>query len=174
MQVVVLSQVLACDATLGYEDYCNVQLLKFNGTAVNNLRHLIQLVEDCTESYMRFDLAYQVSGGTLQLYEVDCNRAGTSNLIASVLPLLQYVYAMHMWDSFQAMQQSRINLTRASFWCRGIVNMLSVCSSSNVLSTEQSGLQLLSKVSWPLHAPGSHDWLSDHDKYCLVARWGII
>ena len=61
LQVVILSQVLACDATLGYEDYCNVQLLKFNGTPVNNLRHLTELVESCTETYMRFDLAYQVS-----------------------------------------------------------------------------------------------------------------
>ena len=61
VQVVILSQVLACDTTLGYEDYCNVQLLKFNGTPVNNLRHLTELVEDCTETYMRFDLAYQVT-----------------------------------------------------------------------------------------------------------------
>ena len=60
LQVVILSQVLACEATLGYEDYCNVQLLKFNGTPVNNLRHLTELVEACTETYMRFDLAYQV------------------------------------------------------------------------------------------------------------------
>lgn len=59
--MVILSQVLACDATLGYEDYCNVQLLKFNGTPVNNLQHLIQLVDDCTNTYMRFDLAYRVS-----------------------------------------------------------------------------------------------------------------
>ena len=61
VQVVILSQVLACDTTLGYEDYCNVQLLKFNGTPVNNLRHLTELVKDCTETYMRFDLAYQVT-----------------------------------------------------------------------------------------------------------------
>jgi len=60
VQVVVLSQVLACDATLGYEDYCNVQVLKFNSTPVRNLGHLIQLVANCTEHYMRFDLAYKV------------------------------------------------------------------------------------------------------------------
>ena len=30
-QVVILSQVLACDATLGYEDLFNTQVLKFNG-----------------------------------------------------------------------------------------------------------------------------------------------
>lgn len=58
-QVVILSQVLACDATLGYEDYCNVQLLMFNGFPVKNLRHLIELVSDCADEYMRFDLAYK-------------------------------------------------------------------------------------------------------------------
>lgn len=62
VQVVVLSQVLACNATLGYEDYCNVQVLKFNGTPVRNLRHLIQLVASCPDHYMRFDLAYKVWG----------------------------------------------------------------------------------------------------------------
>lgn len=59
-QVVILSQVLACEATLGYEDYCNVQVLKFNGTPVRNLRHLTELVSECQEKYMRFDLAYRV------------------------------------------------------------------------------------------------------------------
>ena len=62
MQVVILSQVLACDATLGYEDYCNVQVFRFNGTLVNNLKHLIELVSACKGEYMRFDLAYQVRG----------------------------------------------------------------------------------------------------------------
>ncbi|GFR40455.1 hypothetical protein Agub_g1013 [Astrephomene gubernaculifera] len=43
-EVVVLSQVLACDATLGYEEVFNVQLLAFNGTRVTNLAHLAHLV----------------------------------------------------------------------------------------------------------------------------------
>lgn len=54
------SQVLACDATLGYEDTYNVQLRKFNGQAVVNLRHLIQLITDCDSPYMRFDLDHDV------------------------------------------------------------------------------------------------------------------
>ena len=45
---------------MGYEDYCNIQLLKFNGTPVRNLRHLAELVSNCEEKYMRFDLAYRV------------------------------------------------------------------------------------------------------------------
>lgn len=55
-----MSQVLAGEATLGYEDYCNIQVLKFNGTPVRNLRHLTELVSSCEEKYMRFDLAYRV------------------------------------------------------------------------------------------------------------------
>ncbi|GFH14101.1 uncharacterized protein HaLaN_10090, partial [Haematococcus lacustris] len=57
-EVVVLSQVLACSATLGYEDVYNVQLLKFNGEPVRNLRHLAELVVGCTQPFMRFDLDY--------------------------------------------------------------------------------------------------------------------
>eukprot|EP00775_Hariotina_reticulata_P011314 gene11314-11464_t len=42
-QVVVLGQVLADEATLGYEDFTNVQLLRFNGTKVLNLQHLAEM-----------------------------------------------------------------------------------------------------------------------------------
>ena len=54
------AQVLACDATLGYEDLYNVQLKKFNGQPVVNLRHLISLVNESKQPYMRFDLEYDV------------------------------------------------------------------------------------------------------------------
>ena len=60
LQVVILSQVLACDATLGYEDLFNTQVLRFNGAPVRNLRHLAQLTTACAEPYMRFDLDYNV------------------------------------------------------------------------------------------------------------------
>lgn len=59
-QVVVLSQVLACDATLGYEELYNVQVLRFNGEPVRNLRHLAQLCLACAAPFMRFDLDYDV------------------------------------------------------------------------------------------------------------------
>eukprot|EP00891_Asterochloris_glomerata_P000409 jgi/Astpho2/409/fgenesh1_pm.00011_%23_7_t len=55
-QVVVLSQVLADETTLGYEDQCNLRLLKFNQQPVRNLRHLADMVYHCKEAYMRFDL----------------------------------------------------------------------------------------------------------------------
>ena len=60
LQVVILSQVLACDATLGYEDLFNTQVLKFNGTPVRNLKHLAQLTSACSDPFMRFDLEYNV------------------------------------------------------------------------------------------------------------------
>ncbi len=55
-----LSQVLACDATLGYEELYNVQVLRFNGEPVRNLRHLAQLCLACSAPFMRFDLDYDV------------------------------------------------------------------------------------------------------------------
>jgi hypothetical protein len=60
-QVVVVSQVLACDATIGYEDWSNVQVHSFNGVPVRNLRHLAEMVLECKEPYMRFDVDYDVS-----------------------------------------------------------------------------------------------------------------
>ena len=54
--MVVLSQVLADETTLGYEDQCNLRLLKFNQQPVRNLRHLADMVYRCKEGYMRFDL----------------------------------------------------------------------------------------------------------------------
>lgn len=51
---------LACDATLGYEDLFNTQVLKFNETPVRNLRHLAQLATACSDPFMRFDLEYNV------------------------------------------------------------------------------------------------------------------
>lgn len=59
-QVVVLSQVLACDATLGYEELYNVQVLRCNGEPVRNLRHLARLCLACAAPFMRFDLDYDV------------------------------------------------------------------------------------------------------------------
>ncbi|PSC72432.1 Protease Do-like 9 isoform B [Micractinium conductrix] len=57
-EVVVINQVLACSATLGYEDTYNTQVHKFNGTAVRNLKHLAEMVMGCTETHMRFDVDY--------------------------------------------------------------------------------------------------------------------
>lgn len=57
--MVILSQVLACDATLGFEELYDVQVRAFNGTPVRNLRHLATVVQSCREPFMRFDLDMQ-------------------------------------------------------------------------------------------------------------------
>ncbi|EFN57946.1 hypothetical protein CHLNCDRAFT_34342 [Chlorella variabilis] len=57
-EVVVISQVLACNATLGYEEVFNTQVHKFNGTPVRNLKHLTEMVLTCKEQHMRFDVDY--------------------------------------------------------------------------------------------------------------------
>ena len=70
LQVLVLSQVLACNATLGYEDLYNMRVHKFNGTALKSLQHLAQLSTACTDKYMRFDLDHSVSSSVLSLFKV--------------------------------------------------------------------------------------------------------
>jgi len=78
-ELVVLSQVLACDATLGYEDIYNVQLLRFNGTPVVNLRHLAEMVAGCRVPYCRFDLEYN----EVVVVETDKLHASTLDVMAS-------------------------------------------------------------------------------------------
>eukprot|EP01137_Pigoraptor_chileana_P026877 Opistho-2@8799 len=55
-QIIVLSQVLAAPVNVGYEDLSNLQLIRFNGVPVHNLRHLVQLVSTCTDQYFRFEM----------------------------------------------------------------------------------------------------------------------
>jgi S1-C subfamily serine protease len=57
-EVVLVSQILACDATLGYEDGYNAQVKAFNGTPIRNLKHLVSLVLDCKDPFMTFELEY--------------------------------------------------------------------------------------------------------------------
>lgn len=57
-EVVLVSQVLACDATLGYEDGYNAQVKAFNGTPVRNLRQLAKLVLECKDPLMTFEMEY--------------------------------------------------------------------------------------------------------------------
>ncbi|KAI8477127.1 MAG: trypsin-like serine protease [Monoraphidium minutum] len=66
-EVVVLSQVLAADSTLGYEDVLNAQVLEFNGQRVTNLAHLAQLVAACEDRWLRFDCEYKVGGPGVQV-----------------------------------------------------------------------------------------------------------
>ncbi|KAL4202578.1 hypothetical protein AMTRI_Chr02g264330 [Amborella trichopoda] len=54
-QIVLLSQVLANEANIGYEDMGNQQVLKFNGTKIKNIRHLAHLVDTCKDQYLIFE-----------------------------------------------------------------------------------------------------------------------
>jgi len=53
-ELVVLTQVLANDLTVGYEDLENVLLASVNDTPVRNLRHVMELIEACSSEYLRF------------------------------------------------------------------------------------------------------------------------
>jgi S1-C subfamily serine protease len=74
-QVVVLSQVLAADVNVGYEEMCNTEVKEVNGIKINNMRDLVAAVENTTNatnasdgnttnasgsdgSFLRFDLEY--------------------------------------------------------------------------------------------------------------------
>lgn len=104
-EVVVLSQVLASDATLGYEDLFNCQVHRFNGERVRNLRHLASLVDACCakakseggggestaaessassssddekKHWMRFDLEY----GEVVILDAGAAAAATADILA--------------------------------------------------------------------------------------------
>ncbi|WJX70168.1 Protease Do-like 10, mitochondrial [Trifolium repens] len=55
-QLVILSQVLMDDINAGYERLADLQVLKVNGTEIDNLEHLCQLVENCSTDSLHFDL----------------------------------------------------------------------------------------------------------------------
>ncbi|KAK9137015.1 hypothetical protein Sjap_007609 [Stephania japonica] len=54
-QIVILSQVLANEVNIGYEDMSNQQVLKFNGVLIKNIRHLAHLVDSCKTKYLVFE-----------------------------------------------------------------------------------------------------------------------
>ena len=58
-EVVVVSQVIACEATMGYEEVFNVPVKAFNGQTIRSLRHLVELVQANTEPYLKFDVEYK-------------------------------------------------------------------------------------------------------------------
>ncbi|KAJ3702015.1 hypothetical protein LUZ61_005720 [Rhynchospora tenuis] len=54
-QIIILSQVLADDVNIGYEDMGIQQVLKFNGITIKNIHHLAHLVDSCNEKYFIFE-----------------------------------------------------------------------------------------------------------------------
>ena len=57
-QVVMLSQVLASEVNVGYEDLMNTTVKALNGTDIKNLRQLMEMVEQCTDPFLHLDLDY--------------------------------------------------------------------------------------------------------------------
>ncbi|GAQ91114.1 HrtA/DegP protease [Klebsormidium nitens] len=57
-QVVVLSQVLAHDENIGYEDLSNRVVIRLNGVEIRNIKQLAELVESCQDPFLKFDLEY--------------------------------------------------------------------------------------------------------------------
>ncbi|KAH9603477.1 hypothetical protein KSS87_006261 [Heliosperma pusillum] len=54
-QIVILSQVLANEVNIGYEEMGNQQVLKLNGKYIRNIHHLAHLVDSCKDKYLVFE-----------------------------------------------------------------------------------------------------------------------
>ncbi|KAI5068576.1 hypothetical protein GOP47_0016921 [Adiantum capillus-veneris] len=76
-EMVLLSQVLAHSVNIGYEDLCHIQALRFNGTKIQNMQHLAQLVDSCTSPYMQFELEQRI----LVVLATDSARASTPAIL---------------------------------------------------------------------------------------------
>lgn len=78
-QIVLLSQVLLSDISIGYEDIVNAQVLAFNGQTVRNLKDLANMVERCTDEYMKFDLEYD----QIIVLRTEESKAETSRILSA-------------------------------------------------------------------------------------------
>jgi len=55
-EIVILSQILAADINVTYQQYVPNAITNVNGITIRNLAHLVELVESNTEPFLRFDL----------------------------------------------------------------------------------------------------------------------
>merc|ERR1712151_433752 len=58
LQLVVLTQILAHELTMGYESLENLRLHTIGGTVVRNLRHAMQLIDNCEGGYLQLGLQH--------------------------------------------------------------------------------------------------------------------
>jgi len=82
-EMVIMTQVLAHDLTVGYEDLENMLLQSVNGTAVRNLRHVMELIDGCSDTYLRFQFLNNL---TLVLKPEDVKRATPEALEQHSIP----------------------------------------------------------------------------------------
>jgi hypothetical protein len=80
-EVVVLSQVLAHKANLGYEHLMDLHLIEFNGVEVRCLRHLQQLIDECSEPFMAFQFSPKETG-RLVIMDRELNEKVTKEVCA--------------------------------------------------------------------------------------------
>mmetsp|Transcript_10950 Transcript_10950/g.22820 ORF Transcript_10950/g.22820 Transcript_10950/m.22820 type:complete len:309 (-) Transcript_10950:286-1212(-) len=78
-ELVVLSQVLAADVNVGYEDIVNTQVLAFNGNPISTLRDLACLIKRNTHKYLRFDLEHS----QMVVLEAEEVAAASSQILAT-------------------------------------------------------------------------------------------
>ncbi|CAL9069315.1 unnamed protein product [Musa banksii] len=98
-EIVILSQVLANEVNIGYEDMGNQQVMKFNGTPIKNIRHLAHLVDTCKDKYLIFEFednflavlereaAAAASPFVLKDYGIPCERS--SDLLEPFIDLVE-------------------------------------------------------------------------------------
>lgn len=51
-----LNQILIDEINTGYQSLQNTILVSVNGVKIKNLAHLAQIVDSCTDTFVRFDL----------------------------------------------------------------------------------------------------------------------
>eukprot|EP01083_Nonionella_stella_P150992 481934_1 len=55
-QLVILSQVIVTELNFGYQDLVNFRVRAVNGVEINNISHLIEVVEESKEEFLTFDI----------------------------------------------------------------------------------------------------------------------
>ncbi|KAL9181336.1 hypothetical protein ACHAXT_010141 [Thalassiosira profunda] len=78
-EVVVLAQVLAHRANLGYENFFDLHLLKFNGAEVRSLGHLKEMIHSSREPFMTFEFAPE-DGGRLLVLDSEASGQATEEV----------------------------------------------------------------------------------------------
>ncbi|GLT70536.1 hypothetical protein SLA2020_426100 [Shorea laevis] len=78
-QLVVVSQVLVADINIGYEDIVNTQALAFNGKPLKNLKSLGEMVENCDDEFLKFDLEYD----QIVVLRTETAKAATRDILAT-------------------------------------------------------------------------------------------
>ncbi|KAH1131250.1 hypothetical protein J1N35_002628 [Gossypium stocksii] len=84
------STVLASDINIGYEDIVT-QVLALNGKPVKNLRRLAEMVENCDDEFLKFDLEYE----QMAVLRTKTAKAATPDILAThCIPSAMYVDLM--------------------------------------------------------------------------------